>query len=153
MAILGPRKVGKTSLLLELERRSSTDRVRFLTLDTLEAAPLSVEFFRAYALRALDRTLGAELGLSLEQLARTPSELRAALQSSQPFARLPVELRAALLELPDRPMDRNFLRFCLELPERLAQALDLFLLVAIDEFQELAAIELERKRLDPFPLL
>ncbi|MSP62378.1 MAG: ATP-binding protein [Myxococcales bacterium] len=158
VAILGPRKIGKTSLILELARRTVDPKVVFVVLDNFEELPLSCAIFRRYALRVLDGVFAAELGTSLEALAHRPGEFRAALQESSRFARLPPQLRARILELPERPPgDGDLLRDCLDLPERLAQALGLHIVVAWDEFQELANLSPGRgarggKASDPLPL-
>src|SRR5205085_3521685 len=54
LAILGPRKIGKTSLILEVARRSADTGVTIVGIDATEDAPVSNEFFRRYALRVLD---------------------------------------------------------------------------------------------------
>src|SRR5690349_9640187 len=76
VAIIGRRKVGKTSLVLELARRRRARGLAFVILDTQECAPLSLEFFRLYALRIADAFLGAAVGYSLELLAENPDEYR-----------------------------------------------------------------------------
>ena len=153
LAILGQRKVGKTSLLMELARVANRPSVRFLLLDVLEAAPPSLEVFRVYALRALDRVLGKDLGVSLERLAHRPPDFRSALSRSSSFLSLPAAMRAEILEISERDMDSSALRFCLDLPEQLARALDLHMLVAIDEFQELASLSSGRRAPDLIPLI
>jgi AAA+ ATPase superfamily predicted ATPase len=153
LAIVGPRKVGKTSLLLEWERRLADPRLACVIVDVMEVAPPSRELFRIYALRVVDRVLGDEAGAGLLDLASQPSSYRAVLQQSPRFGRLPPNLRAEILELPERSLDGPGITSCLELPERVAKALDLRLVIAIDEFQELAALEAARPRLDPFAMM
>ncbi|NUQ72434.1 MAG: ATP-binding protein [Polyangiaceae bacterium] len=153
LCILGPRKIGKTSLLLELSRRSVDEEVAFVVLDVFETMPISVEVLRLCALRAVDRVFARHLGLSTEALAGRPADYRRALQSAAPFASLPSDLRADLLDLPDRPMDDAWLRTCIDLPERLAHALKISILVAIDEFQELGAPLPGRPQRELLPLL
>lgn len=152
LAIVGPRKVGKTSLLLEWERRLADPALVCAVVDVLEVAPLSREWFRVCALRVVDRVLGSDANAALFELADRPAEYRAALQHSARFAALPPGLRGELLELPERSLEGTALVGCLELPEQLAKALRLRLVLAIDEFQELAALE-SRPRLDPFALM
>ena len=67
LAVIGPRKVGKTSLILELSRRIAD--VHFIVIDTQEVSPPSLELFRTCALRVADQLLGHELDNSLEVLA------------------------------------------------------------------------------------
>jgi hypothetical protein len=152
LAIIGPRKVGKTSLLLEAARRNR-GQVHFVTLDVLETGPVSEELFRLLALRAVDSLLGPALGASVELLARQPAGYRAALQASPGFMGLPAALRTVVLELPLLPLDPAGLRLCLDLPERLGEAASARVLVAIDEFQELAQLSSKRGGTDPLPLL
>src|SRR5688572_26667516 len=80
LAIIGPRKVGKTSLILEWERRIADPALAAVIVDVMEVAPLSLEFFRTYALRVVDRVLGAESGIGLAETAGRAAEFRAALQ-------------------------------------------------------------------------
>ncbi|MBI5368577.1 MAG: ATP-binding protein [Planctomycetes bacterium] len=152
VALIGPRKVGKTSLLLELARRAARPGLAFVIFDSFEDASPAPAIFRRFALRVLDAALGAETGISLETLARRPAEYRAALQESRPFAALPPALRALVLELPDRRADADLARDALDLPERLAQALRLQVVVAWDEFQELATLDLRPGRGTVLPL-
>lgn len=153
IALVGRRKIGKTSLLLELARRCPHDDVAFALLDTFEETPVSPAVFRRCALRVLDATLGRDAGVSFESLARTPPEYRAALVSAARFVALPPPVRATLLELPDLPLHGDALRSLLDLPEQLAEALGLRVVVAWDEFQELAGLGRTRGGVDPFPLM
>ncbi len=159
IALLGRRKIGKTSLILELERAAASDAVRFVVLDSFEQAPPDVTLFRRYALRTLDAVFSTELGLRLEPVAARPADFRAALQTSARFASLPAQLRAWILEIPERPIDGEAIRMALDLPERLAQGLGLYLVVAWDEFQEVAALRIGSRpagrkpdAVDPLPL-
>src|SRR5262245_55147136 len=91
LAIIGPRKIGKTSLILELSRRAG--EVAIVPVDTQEVSPLSWEIFRLYALRAADVMLGKELQASLEVTAATGGDLDAVLDASGTLAALPASLR------------------------------------------------------------
>ena len=140
LAVVGPRKIGKTSLILELTRRTTETAVIFVVIDCFEELPLYPSIFKRYALRLLDGALGTDLGASLEALAETPAEYRAALQGSARFNGLPLPLRTQLLELAELEATPDKIRFLLDLPEQLAEAFDLYFLVAWDEFQELALL-------------
>ena len=153
LAILGPRKIGKTSLILECARRSMGAGVAIASIDTTEDAPLSAEFFRRYALRIVDAVFASEIGESPEALARQPVEFTAALTGSPRWSRLDATTRRLLLALPAAAIEPAMARQCLEVPERLARALDLRVLVAIDEFQELAALESKRGGMEPFRVM
>ena len=153
LAILGSRKIGKTSLLLELARRSAGSRTAFVILDTFEQSPLSPEVFRRYALRLLDALFAEDIGRSLEAAFRDPTVYRKLLISSDVLLQLPGDLRADILGLPDRPVDAQLQRDVLEWPERLAEATDRTVLVAWDEFQALARLGSGRKGADPIPLM
>jgi AAA+ ATPase superfamily predicted ATPase/Holliday junction resolvase len=155
LAILGLRKIGKTSLLLELARRnqSRARNVSLLVSDVTDYGPPSLEFFRRYALEVVDALLGRELGASLKLLALHPSEYRNVLIDADAFRAVPRELRTLIQNLPDIDVSVDVARACLQLPEDLAKALDTRLLVALDEFQELATIATKRGGPDPFPLM
>lgn len=153
LAILGPRKIGKTSLILECARRAAGAGVSVVAIDATEDAPVSLEFFRRYALRVLDAVFAAELGESPEALARAPGAFRAAFMGSPRFARADATTRSFVFDLPDAKLDNRLVGQCLELPERLAKALRAPLLVAIDEFQELAALASKRGGIEPYPVM
>lgn len=156
LAIIGPRKVGKTSMILELQRRAPDDLV-FVLLDVQGEVPLSLEIFRTYALRVADRLLAGgpsiSPSVSIEIAATDLEEYRSALDESERFRTLPREMRAFIRALPEHDIDGPFVRACLELPEQLATRFDRRVLVAIDEFQELAAIAGKRGGADPFPVM
>ena len=136
LALIGPRKVGKTSLILELSRRNPD--VDFVVADTQEASPPYEETFRTCALRAVDAALGDELESSLEVLAATRGDLDGALHGSRTFQALRPPIKAAIRALALPKLTPDLLRVFLDLPERLAEALGRRIVVAIDEFQELA---------------
>lgn len=138
LALIGPRKVGKTSLILEVSRRAAD--VEFVMVDSQEVSPPSLEIARTCAIRVVDRLFDGELGGSLEVLATTGGDVDAALDASPTLARLPARLRTVIRSLSRAAMTDDFARLCLDLPERLAEALDRRIVVAIDEFQELATI-------------
>lgn len=150
LAVLGPRKIGKTSLILECARRSEGAGVVIASIDATETAPLSTEFFRRYALRVVDAIFANEMKESPEALASDPNAFRAALSEAPRFAQLDATSRRVLFALPEAKLDGAFVRQCLELPERLAVALDTYVLVAIDEFQELAALSSKRGGMEPY---
>ena len=125
----------------------------FVAIDCFEELPLIPGIFRRYALRLVDSALGADLGTSLEALASSPVDYRAALQCSSRFDKLQPELRRQILELAERQVDEETVRAALDLPEQLAQALKLHFLVTWDEFQELAALPSRGSVPDLIPLM
>lgn len=153
LALIGPRKIGKTSLLGELERRQRDHEVVFVLYDVFEERSSASEAVRNLVLRAADRMLGPALGQSLESLAARPADYRAAIAAAPVFTTLPPTLRATLLALPELELDGPRLRAALDVPEQLAQALGLWLVLAIDEFQELAGLAGGRRRVDLMPVL
>ncbi len=153
VAILGARKIGKTSLVLEAARRKAGTDLRVVTMDVQEAAPISIEVFRSMGLRVIDTVFGPELGESPEHLARRSAEYRALLQRSAGFTALPSQVRADVLEIVEGEATPARVAVWLQLPEQLAEARALRLAVALDEFQELAALESVRKGFDPFALM
>lgn len=147
LAILGVRRVGKTSLVLELVRREGGSSgaarrrdVRFVVLDSFEEDPLGFGIYQRLALRTADAFLGHDLAASVEALARRPDEYRAALPESKVFRSLDRALRADLLSLVDAPRDVRLAELALGLAERLATATRTWCVVAWDEFQELSKL-------------
>lgn len=143
LCLVGPRKVGKTSLLREVERRArerGAPQPCFVVVDVLETMPASTEVLRAVALQAVDALLSRDAGQALGPLASTPDAWRGALVGSPLFSKLPQALKQTVLELPTLPDDPRTLATMLAVPEQLAQALDTWVVVAIDEFQELATL-------------
>jgi AAA+ ATPase superfamily predicted ATPase len=143
LCLLGPRKVGKTSLLREVERRlrhSSQRRPRFVVVDVFETMPVSVEVFRQVALQAVEVLLARNAGRSLIAASNAPPAWRAALLESPLFGQLPAALKTTIFELTEATPTGAGLTTMLELPERLATSLDAHLVIALDEFQELAAL-------------
>lgn len=146
LALIGPRKVGKTSLLLEAARQS--EEVAVVMVDAMERAPPTVEMFRTLTLRALDALLAERLGASLERRARDPQRFRRLLYGLDGFS---ADLRTELDRLATEPATPEALFAWLSLPEEVASQIGRRLVVAIDEVQELA--QLQSRTFDPFPTL
>ena len=144
VAVLGVRRVGKTSLLLELVRRNRHDDVRFVVLDSFEDQPLGFDIFRRLALRSVDAFFGRDLGVSLEALADRPDDYRAALLEVPELSTLDRALRADLLSLCELPANAKTAHLALGLADRLATATRRYCVVAWDEFQELAKLPASR---------
>lgn len=136
LAIIGPRKVGKTSMILELSRR--TTGIDFVVADAQESASRPAEVFRMVALRTADALLAGDLENSLEVLAAAGRDVDDVLDASAVFGTLPARVRTAIRSVTRADMNDEVLRLCLDLPERMAEALDRKILIAVDEFQELA---------------
>lgn len=151
LALLGPRKVGKTSLLLETARRVG-EPVVFAILDVFDHVPVTEEVLRLMALRVVERVFSAECGQSLEATI-DPDSYRAALSGSPRFSKLPPDLRQLLLGLKELKLNPLTMGSLLQVPERLAQKLGLFIVVAIDEFQELAELRAGRPATAVLPML
>ncbi|MBI3182889.1 MAG: ATP-binding protein [Myxococcales bacterium] len=144
LAVLGLRRIGKTSLLLEMVRRNRHRDVRFVVLDCFEEEPLGFDIFRRLGLRTVDAFFGRELGVSLEALARSPDDYRAALEEARGFLKLERSLRADLLSLCVARANVGTAELALGLSERLATATGQYCVVAWDEFQELAKLPASR---------
>jgi AAA+ ATPase superfamily predicted ATPase/Holliday junction resolvase len=152
-ALIGMRKVGKTSLLLELKRRHQRDGPMFAVIDSYEDLPVSLYVFRRFALRVVDAFFSKQTAVSLESLAARPKEYRAALMRSEDFNLLSPDLRAWILEIADVEPDRPFVEMSLKLPELLATALNARCVVAWDEFQELGSLSSAKDKIDILALL
>ncbi|MFO0594032.1 MAG: AAA family ATPase [Myxococcaceae bacterium] len=142
LCLVGARKIGKTSLLREVERRSLARRggPAFVVVDVLETLPVSMEVFREVALRAVEALLAREAGRSLAAAFHDPPAWRAALLEARAYRGLPPALQSTLAELPSTKLEGPALVQVLNVPERLAEALDQRVVVALDEFQELATL-------------
>jgi AAA+ ATPase superfamily predicted ATPase len=140
IALLGNRKVGKTSLLLELERRRRAASMAFVVIDSFERRPVALPIFRRFALRAVDAFFSRQLGLSLEAIAHDPDDYRAVVSRLPQAPKLPQQLLRTLLSLADRELDESYVDAALRLPQQLAEALDARCVVAWDEFQKLTRI-------------
>lgn len=151
LAILGPRKVGKTSLVLEFARRHAS-KLHVVSFDVSQWSPVSWEVFRNLALRAIDELAGASTGVSFEALADDRGAWRETVSGTELFARLPPRARSTLVALPELA-GPELARRSLELPELVAEVMDRPLVVAVDEFQELAQLGAGRKGVDPFPIV
>ncbi len=141
VALLGSRKVGKTSLLMELSRRCRDEETRFVILDSFEDGALSLGLFRRLALRVVDAFFASELGVSVEALAARPADYQAALMESKQLPRLSRALRTDLLGLAQMKADARLVELSLGLAERLASELEKWCVIAWDEFQELARLK------------
>lgn len=153
LAILGRRKIGKSSLVLEAGRRAQSNSLRVITLDAQEQGPVSLEIFRRLALRTVDAVLGGVLGESLERLAGQAARYRESLLQSKHFDKLPPPLRFAVLELAEGKAEPERIGTWLDLPEQLAAIFGLWLVIALDEFQELEGLKSPKKSFDPFMLM
>jgi AAA+ ATPase superfamily predicted ATPase len=153
LAIIGPRKIGKSSLLAEAAQRYGSAKLCFVNFDVFDAMPVSFEVFRRLASKVLDAALAEDAGAALSVAIDDAPRFREILARSERFSRLPAPLRSTLIELAARPPDDALVRDTLALPEALAKALDLRFVVAIDEFQELAALGGARGKVDPLPLM
>jgi AAA+ ATPase superfamily predicted ATPase len=150
LAIVGPRKVGKTSLLLEASRQAP-EGIDVAVVDVFERVPLDLDVFRLIIARTLDAILAEEAGASLSRQLHDPARFRALLHGVPPLARVDAALRTELDQLVDRNASAETIRRWLDLPEELCQALDRRVVIAIDEVQELAT--LGSRAFDPFPLM
>lgn len=138
VAILGRRKVGKSSLLLELARRVTAADLSVVILDSDEFAPMGSDVLRRYALRVVEYVLGARLGCSLEQRQYRPVDYRAALVPI--LSAMPPDTARLVMDLPELESGPTTDRLLLDLPEKLAEALGVRIIVAWDEFQRVASI-------------
>lgn len=138
LCLVGPRKVGKTSLLREVERRTRARAPApgFVVVDVFETLPVSLEIFRVLAIQSVEVLLSRDAGRSLAAEADAPAAWRAALVQSPRFRGLPPDLQTTLGELPTTALEGAGLSAVLNVPERLAQALGAYLVVALDEFQD-----------------
>ncbi len=149
LALVGPRKVGKTSLLLEAARRAP-QALGMAIVDVFERAPLDLDIFRLLATRCIDALLADELEGSLARRLHDAEQFRALLHRSPSLRTLDAGLRTDLDRLVDDEATGDTVRRWLQLPEDLCVALDRKLVVAIDEIQELLHL---KRHFEPFGLM
>lgn len=149
LALVGPRKVGKTSLLLEAARRAP-QALSVAVVDVFERAPLDLDIFRLFTARCLDALLAEEIGRSLSRCLHAPAEFRALLHEAPSLRALDADLRTELDRLVDEEATGDAVRRWLQLPEDLCAVLDRKLVMAIDEVQELLNL---KRHFEPFGLI
>lgn len=136
VALIGQRKIGKTSLLKEWVRQTPALLVGWACFDLFRESP-GPGFLRRWACRLLDAALGGELPGSIEHTLGEPARFRAMLLGAPSYRKLPIDVQSWLLGVPVAHPTPDWVPLALELPELLAVATGLPLIVVIDEFQEL----------------
>lgn len=135
MALVGQRKIGKTSLLKEWMGRTAGP-VSWASFDLFREAP-GPGFVKHWVYRVVDAALAAEAGASLQSAANEPTRWRSLLLAAAPFRALPIATQSWLLGVPDGTPSAGWVQLALDLPEELAKATHTPMIVVIDEFQEL----------------
>lgn len=135
-ALVGPRKIGKSSLLAEWQRRVGAGRAAWVSLDLFREPP-GPDFLRRWTGRVLDAFLAPEVGASVEGALLDAARWRSLLLASPTFQALAVGTQSWLLGVPGSHPTADWTRPALELPELLAQQSGRPGIVVIDEFQEL----------------
>ena len=145
LALLGPRKIGKTSLMRQFMVTLDDPQVPSFLLDCWEKRPTPDTFFQDYLVQTIDSFLqsGGAPGCSQSLRASLLSESRllAALADLQSSG-ISSLVRASELLLALRARDYSDTLFAgiLDLPEQVAQETDRYWVVLLDEFQELQAL-------------
>jgi AAA+ ATPase superfamily predicted ATPase len=142
-AILGKRKIGKSSLLAEFKRQAAQEEVVIMRLDCQDLALDPLIFFQEYAIGLMDEFLiksghSARTGL-LAGAGLDRAEFLLALGRVQALG-IEALTRGAkgLLALPDAPRPaRAVFQAIADLPNDLAAETGLPFVVILDEFQEL----------------
>ena len=94
LAIIGPRKIGKSSLLTEAAERFGSAKLRFVSFDVFDAMPVSFEVFRRLGAKILDAAIAEEAGAAVSVAIDDPRRFRETLAGSNRFAALPAPLRS-----------------------------------------------------------
>ena len=136
LALIGLRKVGKTSLILETVRRSGGSPAAVVT-DVLESAPVSLDLFRRYALRALDALAPDPTGRSFASAA-IQGGYETLLGRSDAVRLLGTDDQDQIFRLPRMKMNADLVTWCLDFPERVALATGGSMVSVWDEFQAIA---------------
>ena len=138
--LVGPARVGRSSLLLELGRRARRRGIWFVTFDASDGHPPCPEHVRRFALATLDVFAAPDGGSSIT----SPAACRDAVRRSRRLSALPPALLGEIGDLAEGRLDARLIRACLDLPERLATALGGRFVVGFDGFDRLAAARRRR---------
>jgi AAA+ ATPase superfamily predicted ATPase len=134
LALLGLRRIGKTLLLDEVRHRHPTSAIVYLALDEIVSSP--EDFARAFVteiLRAAARSLGRRLVIG-----PTGESLREAAVALQPSLGAVIDELVTFLEgsASYGALFAAVMRF----PSHVSDALDLPVLIMLDEFQEVTRL-------------
>lgn len=137
LAIVGTRKIGKTSLLLEASNRFKNIKFVYMNLEVIATSPID------FAISYINETLNQIKGENLE----TASDLEDyALKYKTGYSRV-------LLKLLKEYRNKNHslcLKFAFDFPNLLAKEEEIKILILCDEFQEI--LEFNRYKLNPLAI-
>jgi AAA+ ATPase superfamily predicted ATPase/Holliday junction resolvase len=147
VAVLGPRKMGKTSLLRELIRRSQAPGVACLLIDCWEKKATPHAFFREYLACVLDSFVAqaahSAVTRSLKASLAVPAELTMCMAEFRGLGLKAVDAACeALLQIESGNLSDSVLTRVQDSPEQLAAETGVRFVVVIDEFQELKDLNL-----------
>jgi len=142
LALLGLRKMGKTSLLRQFMAMVEAPQVVPFLLDCWEKRPTPQAFFQDYLVQTVDSFLQGRNSTprvrSLRASLLQEDWLLAALADLRGLGIAALTLASdLLLALRHRNFSDTLLSGILDLPEQLAQETDHYFVVILDEFQEL----------------
>lgn len=133
IGLLGLRRIGKTVLLDELRRRHSSRAIAYLSVDEVISTP--GDFVRAFAAEILGAVRQA-LGRTC-LLGQADADLLAAADLSDATRQA---MQALLDGIHSGRSNGALLTEVMRLPSRVSEALDLPLLIMLDEFQEIVRL-------------
>src|SRR3989339_202876 len=138
IALLGHRKVGKTSLLQKFLEEAS-GRVLTVKIDCWEKENPSLEFFQSYLVKVIDAVLiNLEIPLSIEAALLNKEKTLKALVDIKNLKIKALEPGIdALISISEGRYNSSVISSIIDLPEKLAIELKTYFFVVIDEFQEI----------------
>jgi hypothetical protein len=136
LALLGLRRIGKTMLLDEVRRRHPEAAIAYLALDEVVSTP--EEFARALAGEILGVAV-VRRGIALLP-GSTADALRAAARALDPHVLAAIEALLRLLRPDEVDSYGALLAAAMRFPAVVSEALDLPLVLMLDEFQEITRL-------------
>ena len=145
LAILGPRKMGKTSLLRELVRRAESRELACMFADCWDKKPTPAVFFREYVAQAVDGFVRAArprgVTRSLKAGLASPAETTLCLAELRGLGLRSIDRASELLlRIGSEELSDAVFEAAANVPEDLAQEAGIHMFTIIDEFQELAVV-------------
>jgi hypothetical protein len=134
VALLGLRRIGKTMLLDEVRRRHARVAIAYLALDEVVSTP--EDFARAFTVETL-RAAATRIGCT-GPVGETDDELRQAAQTLS--AQVVGHVERIIARLRGESSYGALLTAVMRLPSVISEALDLPLLVMLDEFQDVVRL-------------
>ncbi|MDI6793055.1 MAG: ATP-binding protein [bacterium] len=158
LALLGPRKIGKTSTLNKFIDEIADPKIMAFKIDCMERNTLTLDFFLNYLMKTISGFTVKKIGLPIEGAMLDEADLIEAAGKMQSLNLSSLNRAISMLiRLKKEPISFEAISFIVNLPESIGKEADCSFVVIIDEFQELFKLnkfKLTRERIgDVFAFL